>query len=144
VLFHWSFPKKCPHHKGRKPQHEHTTANMVTNIEVKTSGYSNLPSVLSVFLYTTWWLDTGANVHVCYDASLFSSYHVTQDSSMMMGNWSHASIHGAGTQDSKLTSGKIMQHVPTTNKNIVSGPLLCRNNFKLVLESNKFVLSKCG
>jgi hypothetical protein len=62
-----------------------------------------------VFQYTTWWLDSGANIHVCSDASLFSSYEVTQDSSVMMGNGSHASVHGVGMVDLKLTLGKIVQ-----------------------------------
>jgi hypothetical protein len=70
-----------------------------------TSGYDNLPYVLSVFQSTTWWLDSGANVHVCSDALLFSSYQITQDSSVLMGNGSHISIHGVGTVDLKLTSG---------------------------------------
>jgi hypothetical protein len=86
---------------------------------------------------------------VCSDASLFSSYQVAQDSSVLMGNESHASVHGVGTVDLKLTSGKIMQlknvqHVPSINKNLVSDSLLCRNGFKVVLESNKFVVLKCG
>jgi hypothetical protein len=37
-----------------------------------------------------------------------------------------------------------VQHVPSINKNLVSGSLLCRDGFKVVLESNKFVISKCG
>jgi hypothetical protein len=86
---------------------------------------------------------------VCSDASLFSSYQVIRDSSMMMGNVSHASVHGVGPVDLKLTSGKIVQlknvqHVPSINKNLFSSSLLCRDGFKLVLESNKFVVSKCG
>jgi hypothetical protein len=35
-----------------------------------------------------------------------------------------------------------VQHVHTIKKNLVSGSLLCRVGFKLVLESNKGVLSK--
>jgi hypothetical protein len=67
----------------------------------------------------------------------------------MMGNGSHASVHGVGTVDLKLTLGKIMhlknmQHVSSINKNLVSGSLLCRDGFKVMLESNKFVVSKCG
>jgi hypothetical protein len=42
----------------------------------------------------------------------------------------------------KFTLGKIMQHVPSMNKNIISGFLLCRDVFKVVLESNKVVVSK--
>jgi hypothetical protein len=86
---------------------------------------------------------------VCSDASLFSSYQVVWDSSVLMGNRSHASVRGVGTVDLKLTSGKIVQlknvqHVPSINKNLVSGSLLCRDDFKVVLESNKFIVSKCG
>jgi hypothetical protein len=70
---HWA--KKCPNRKGRKPQPKQKTANMVVSSSGDgTSGYGNLPYVLSVFQSTTWWLDSGANVYVCSDASLFSSY----------------------------------------------------------------------
>jgi hypothetical protein len=74
-----------------------------------TSGYGNLPYVLSVFQSTTWWFDTSANVHLCYDVLLFSSYQVTHDSFVMMGNESHASVRGVGMIDLKLTLKKIMQ-----------------------------------
>jgi hypothetical protein len=37
-------------------------------------GYGSIPTVLSVFQSPSWWLDTGANIHVCDDISLFSSY----------------------------------------------------------------------
>jgi hypothetical protein len=66
-----------------------------------------------------------------------------------MGNGSHASVHGTGTVDLKFTSGKIVQlknmhYVPSIHKNLVSGTLLCRDGFKVVLESNKLVVSKSG
>jgi hypothetical protein len=67
----------------------------------------------------------------------------------MMGNGSHASVHGISTVDLKLTSRNIvqlknMQHAPSINKNLVSDSLLCRDGFKAVLELNKFIVSKCG
>jgi hypothetical protein len=37
---------------------------------------------------------------------------------------------------------RTMQHVPSMNKNLISGTLLCRYWFKVVLESNKVVVSK--
>jgi hypothetical protein len=37
-----------------------------------------------------------------------------------------------------------VQHVPSIIKNLISGSLLCRDGFKVVLELNKFVMSKCG
>ena len=37
-------------------------------------GYGNyLPSVFSVFQSNDWGIDTGANIHVCTDISMFSS-----------------------------------------------------------------------
>ena len=39
---------------------------------------------------------------------------------------------------------KNVQHVPTINKNLVSISLLCTDGFKIVLESNKLVVSKHG
>jgi hypothetical protein len=82
---------------------------------------------------------------VCSNASLFSSYQVIRDSSEMIENGSHASVHGVGTVDLKLTLKKIvqvknMQHAPSINKNLVSVSLLCRDGFKVMLESNKFVM----
>jgi hypothetical protein len=57
----------------------------------------------------------------------------------MMGNRSYASDRGVATIDLKLTSGKIVQqknvqHVLSINKNLVSGFLLCRDGFKVLLE----------
>jgi hypothetical protein len=100
-----------------KPQPEQKTVNMVTNARDGTSGYGNLPYVLSVFQSTTWWSYSGANVHMCSDVSLFSSYQVTWDSFVMMGNGSHASVYGVGIIDLKLTcnptfyKNKIFVHI---------------------------------
>jgi hypothetical protein len=75
-----------PKPQRRKSQPEQKTSNMVISSSGGgTSGYDNLPYVLSIFLSTTWWIDSGANIHVCSDASLFSSYQVARDSSVLMG-----------------------------------------------------------
>ena len=39
---------------------------------------------------------------------------------------------------------KNVQHAPSINKNLISGSLLCRDGFKLVIESNKVVISRFG
>jgi hypothetical protein len=114
-----------------------------------TDGYGNLFTVLLVVQSPSWWIDTGANVHVCADISVFTSYQAARDSSILMGNGSHAFVHGVGTVGLKFTSRKIVQlrnvqHVPSMNKNLVSGSLLCRDGFKVGLESNKVVVSKHG
>ena len=94
---------------------------------MKYAGYGIFPTVFSVCHSPEWWIDTGANVHVCADISMFSSYQVAGTFSVLMGNGSHASVHGVGTVDLKFTSGKIVRlknvhHVPAINKNLVSGP----------------------
>jgi hypothetical protein len=98
---------------------------------MKDSGYSILPTVLSVCHSPNWWIDTGANVHICSDISMFFSYQVTGTSSMLMGNGSHATVRGVCTVDLKFPSEKTVRlknvhHVPSINKNLVSGSLLCR------------------
>ena len=74
-------------------------------------------------------------------------FFLIKDSSILMGNEFHAPVHGVGMVDLKFTSGKIvrlrnMHHVPSINKNLVSGSLLCRDMCKVVLESNKVVVPK--
>ena len=62
--------------------------------ETSTEGYGNPPVVFSACQSTDWWVDTGANVHVCYDISLFSSYQAAGASSVLIGNESHVSVLG--------------------------------------------------
>ena len=77
-----------------------------------TSGYGNpSPIVLSVCQSPEWWIDTGANVHVCADISLFSSYQPSVTGDLMMGNGAHARVLGVGTVILKFSSGKT---VPST------------------------------
>jgi hypothetical protein len=68
---------------------------------------------------------------------------------VIMENGSHTSIHGVAMVDLKLTSKKIVQlknvqHFHFINKNLVSDSFLCRDGFKVVLESNKFIVSNYG
>nr|AAR01736.1 putative Gag and Pol polyprotein [Oryza sativa Japonica Group]ABF97792.1 retrotransposon protein, putative, Ty1-copia subclass [Oryza sativa Japonica Group] len=77
------------------------------------------------------------------------SANVARGSTVLMGNGSHASVHGVGTVDLKFTSGKIVQlknvqHVSSIDRNLISGSRLTRDGFKLVFESNKVVMSKHG
>jgi hypothetical protein len=51
-------------------------------------------------------MDTGANINVCVDASLFSSYRVGGIGALLMGNGSHACVLGVGTVILKFTLGK--------------------------------------
>ena len=116
---------------------------------MKNVGYGKFSIILSICNFPEWWIDMGANVHICADFSMFSSYQATRTPSVLMGNGSHASVRGVGTVDLKFTLGKIVRlknvhHVPSINKNLVSGSLLCRDGYKIAFESNKFVVSKFG
>ena len=103
---HWA--NKCPN-KYKKSAQDSKSVNVTLSNNDAAFVYGNLFTILSGCQSTDWWIDTGANIHVCADVSLFSSYQVTRDCSVLMGNGSHASIHGVGTVDLKFTSGKIVQ-----------------------------------
>jgi hypothetical protein len=97
-----------------------------------------------------WWVDTGATRHVCSDKNMFSKYNsVEHGEQLFMGNSSTARVEGKGKVILKMTSGKELTlndvlHVPDIRKNLVSGSLLSKNGFKLVFESDKFILTKSG
>jgi hypothetical protein len=98
------FATKCPDRKDCKAP---KTANMVVSEGGGTAGYGNfLPAALSVCSSLEWWIDASANIHVCADISMFSSYQVRGTTSLLMGNGAHARVLGAGTTTLKFTSGK--------------------------------------
>ena len=104
--------------------------------------------LFSQFVFSPeWWMDSGANIHVCADVSLFTFYQTGRIGALLMGNCSYARVLGAGTVILKFTSGKTVllknvQHVLSIKKNLVSGSQMCRDGFKIVLESNKCVVSR--
>jgi hypothetical protein len=68
---------------------------------------------------------------------------------LLIGNGSRAHVLGVGTINLKFTSRKTVllnnvQHVSSIKKNLVSGSMMCRDGYKIVLESNKCVVSRYG
>ncbi|GJV31363.1 retrotransposon protein, putative, ty1-copia subclass [Tanacetum coccineum] len=69
---------------------------------------------------------------------------------MVMGNGNFLNIEVKGIVNSiKLTSGKDLVlsnvlHVPNITKNLISGLILSNKGFKLVIELDKFVITKGG
>ncbi|KAK1621380.1 hypothetical protein QYE76_026897 [Lolium multiflorum] len=109
------FSKDCPERADRKKKARQVNTVTASNAD----GYGNLFTVLSV----------------------------ARDSSVLMGNHMLRSWCWHGRSEihfGKIVQLRNVQHVPTMNKNLVSGSLLCRDGFKVVLESNKVVVSKFG
>ena len=81
---------------------------------------------------------------------MFSSYEAINDGEQLfMGNSSTSKVEGKGKVILKMTSGKELTlndvlHVLEIRKNLVSGSLLSKKGFRLVFESDKFVLTKSG
>ena len=97
-----------------------------------------------------WWVDTGATRHICSDKKMFSSYEAINDGEQLfMRNSSTSKVEGKGKVILKMAFGKELTlnnalHVPEIRKNLVSGSLLSKKGFRLVFESDKFVLTKSG
>ncbi|VVA36638.1 PREDICTED: retrotransposon, partial [Prunus dulcis] len=88
--------------------------------------------------------------HIYGDRNLFTYYK--QNSSgekLYMGNASVSAIEGKGSVLLKFTFGKVLTlldvlRVHEIGKNLVYGPILSKTGFKLVFESDKFILTKGG
>ena len=90
---HWA--SSCPECKFKQ---EKKSANMVVS-EAKggTSVYCNfIPTFLLVCHSPEWWMDNGANIHVCADVSLFTFYQAGRTRALLMRNGLHACVLGAG------------------------------------------------
>ena len=78
---------------------------VVSEAEEGICGYENsLPTVLSVCCSPEWWMDTRANINVCADTSLFSSYQASGAGALLMVNGPHACVLSVGTVNLKFTS----------------------------------------
>ena len=97
-----------------------------------------------------WWIDTGATRHVYSDKKMFFSFEQTKiRENVYMGNYSTFEIKGKGKMVLKMASRKEVTlinvlYVPEICKNLVSSSLLNSHGFRMVFESDKFVLSKSG
>lgn len=95
-----------------------------------------------------WWIDTGTTRHISGNRNSFKTYELVGDGKTVhMGNSSSTKVVEKGTVELKFTSEKIVTlmdvlHVPDIRKNLVSGTLLSKDDFKMVFEADKFILSK--
>ena len=107
------------------------------------------PELFSAYLSHEWLIDTGANVHICADITLFVSYQQCHGVTVRMGNASAAQVLGIGNVDLKFASGRVLtltrvHHVPSIHRNIISGSYLVKNGFELSFKCNKVVITQTG
>ncbi|GJS08521.1 retrovirus-related pol polyprotein from transposon TNT 1-94 [Tanacetum coccineum] len=88
--------------------------------------------------------------YICNTRRMFVSYQKANESEpMFIGNGTALKIEEKGKVILKLTSRKDLVlsnvvHVPNITKNMISRPILSNKGFKLVIESDKFVITKGG
>jgi hypothetical protein len=114
----WTLCQNVHRKEGKKNQQGKTNSTNMVVSEAEATRYGNTYTFLTACQSIEWWIDTGANIHVCADISLFSSYQAIHGASVLMGNNSRASVHGVGMIDLKFTSGKTVQL-----KNVQHAPL---------------------
>ena len=109
------FIKDCPAKKMKKIEKHSSGSNPQVNVVIggseqasgSTGGLyvSFNPQVFIIYEPNEWILDTGANVHVCADKSLFVSYQAIHGRSVTMGNATASRVLGIGRMDLRLPSG---------------------------------------
>ncbi|KAL0442916.1 UNVERIFIED_CONTAM: hypothetical protein Slati_2014300 [Sesamum latifolium] len=143
---HWA--KLCPTKKAKSGQ---TAVNMVVggaSTSGATEGYVSVqPELLTIYEPCDWLIDTGANVHVCADKSLFMSYQTITGRTVSMGNSNTAEVLGIGSVDLKFPSGRVLSlhivhHVLTVRRNIITGSVIVRERYELAFKFNKVVIQQ--
>lgn len=56
--------------------------------------YGNISTWIFISQSPSWWVDKSANIHMCANIFMFSSYQGLQGFNILMGDGSHASVHG--------------------------------------------------
>nr|GEV82108.1 retrovirus-related Pol polyprotein from transposon TNT 1-94 [Tanacetum cinerariifolium] len=91
---------------------------------------------------------TAKSQDISSENAMFKTYEPS-NAMLYIGNHSTAQVKGKGKIDLMYTSGntltlKYVLYVPDNLKNLVSGSMINKFGFKLVFESDKFILSKHG
>ena len=128
------------------PKHQ---VNMIEGTPNNSFRLENSIPLINNTIYNSndWWLDSGANIHVCNERSWFLNYQESSGGNVILGNDSVAQVSGRGRINLEFTSGKILVlnnvlHVPTIRRNLISSSILLSVGYRIVMDSNKVVISK--
>ncbi|KZV14258.1 hypothetical protein F511_44012, partial [Dorcoceras hygrometricum] len=140
-------PKKAKKEQQGKDVANHLTTSNVVDMEMDLAAVTFEANMVDN--PRQWWVDTGATRHICSEKAMFSTYVPVTGRKLFMGNSASSDVAGIGKVVLKMTSRKELAlidvlHVPDIRKNLVSGSALVKAGFRLVFESNKFILSKNG
>ncbi|KZV49445.1 hypothetical protein F511_13220 [Dorcoceras hygrometricum] len=140
-------PKKSKKEQQGKDVANHLTTSNVVDMEMDLAAVTFEANMVDN--PRQWWVDTGATRHICSEKAMFSTYVPFTGRKLFMGNSASSDVAGIGKVVLKMTSRKELAlidvlHVPEIRKNLVSGLELVKAGFRLVFESNKFILSKNG
>ncbi|GLT33021.1 hypothetical protein SLA2020_076440 [Shorea laevis] len=126
---------------------EHELIAMVSEMQIGMVTELNMANLTKSM---DWWLDSGATVHVCNNKAQFKSYEdLKEPEEVLMGNNVTAKVLSKGTVELKFTSSHKLTlvnvfHVPDITKNLVSINLLYKRGLRVILESDKAIISKNG
>ena len=81
--------------------------------------------------FNDWWLDFGANTHVTFDRSLFSTYQESCKGSVTLGDGSLGQVKGKEHVDLRVTPGNSLTlrnvlHVSSVRRNLISESILVK------------------
>ena len=160
VCFHCGkkghYIRECKLLKNKKNDEEgHVIeTNVIEDIVAMVSGI-HIDMIIEVHMAVIanpfdWWFDSSATVHVYNNKEQLKAYDESSiEQQMLMGNHNKAKVLGKGTVEVKMSSGKMMIltnvfHVLDIKKNLISANFLCKSGIKIVLKSDKLILSKNG
>ncbi|KZV25402.1 hypothetical protein F511_07286 [Dorcoceras hygrometricum] len=140
-------PNKAKKEQQGKDVANHLTTSNVVDMEMDLAAVTFEANMVDN--PRQWWVDTGATRHICSEKAMFSTYVPVTGRKLFMENSASSDVAGIGKVVLKMTSRKELAlidvlHVPEIRKNLVSGSELVKAGFRLVFESNKFILSKNG
>ncbi|KAJ9556888.1 LOW QUALITY PROTEIN: hypothetical protein OSB04_011502 [Centaurea solstitialis] len=122
-------------------------ANNQANLTLSPNQFISVVETHMVTNLEDWWVDTGATRHICNSRSLFDTYQEVKEKNQC--SWEMLLPQQSKEGEDHVDFGKDLiltdvLHVPSLTKNLIYGPILSKKGFKIVFESDKFVITKGG